>query len=530
MTRARLLPALLLLLAAPAAAQQPAQAGVPANASPLLEPGHWAVHAARRLESLGLLPPTLDPHAGSLPLAALAEALASAESAATAEAPHLLPLLHAWRNRLQEEFAPLLPAPTDVNAPANENAPANAPAPVNVNVPVPVHVHAPVALAGFLGYAANHGAALAGIDYDNQTDWTGARPAPDLSSALAGLSVHAIAGRHLAAALTPIVDEDGLALETGHITAVWRGIGAWAGRRAIAYGPGTGGAIVFGGVTPLDGGGLYLARPTVLPSVLRWLGPVGAEAFLARVTNGDRIRHPLLWGVRVAARPHGRLRLAAQRGVMFGGEGNTDPGLRDFLYMLIGKHAGESGELDNQVFSASASWRPPLGRALPLLAWIEWGMDDSAGAWRDVPAIIAGAELAAVPGVPALALGVERAYFARSCCGNTAWYRNWSLRGGWTDDGRVLGHPLGGHGTEWLVSARADFDDARLRARAAAFTRDRGAENLVAPERAGRSRGAAIDARWRPAAAIELAAAAAFERGDAGWDSSSLTLTAWWFR
>src|SRR5690625_1346431 len=90
-----------------------------------------------------------------------------------------------------------------------------------------------------------------------------------------------------------------------------------------------------------------------------------------------------------------------------------------------------------------------------------WNRSPSQSISRGVRVV--GLELAAVPGLPEVALGIERTSFAKGCCGNTIWYRNWSLRGGWAAGGRPLGHPLAGHGVEWLVHGRADLFSARAR-------------------------------------------------------------------
>jgi hypothetical protein len=177
---------------------------------------------------------------------------------------------------------------------------------------------------------------------------------------------------------------------------------------------------------------------------------------------------------------------------MLGGAGNTPLTLRTFAYFLIGKHSGEQGEFDNQVVSVSVRYRPPTD-ALPLSAYLEWGFDDSAGAWKDVPGIVAGVEAASLPGAPELGLGVSATWFAGTCCGNTMWYRNWSFRGGWADDGEALGHPLGGHGRELRAYGQLDAYRARLQVRPSLMFRSRGAENLLAPDREGGSWGGSLE-------------------------------------
>ena len=106
------------------------------------------------------------------------------------------------------------------------------------------------------------------------------------------------------------------------------------------------------------------------------------------------------------------------------------------------------------------------------------------------------------------------------CCGNPTWYRHWLFTDGWTVTGTPLGHPLGGHGSEWLGFASADLLDARLRLTLRAFHRDRGGENLFAPDRAGISNGAAGGAELRATSAVDVLLRAAVEKGSSGWRQS----------
>ncbi|HUF50814.1 MAG TPA: capsule assembly Wzi family protein, partial [Longimicrobiales bacterium] len=209
------------------------------------------------------------------------------------------------------------------------------------------------------------------------------------------------------------------------------------------------------------------------------------------------------------------------RGAIFGGEGNPITVGR-LLGLLIGLHGGEAGEFENQVFSTIMKIRPPLG-PLGVEFYAEVGMDDTAGAISDVPGIVAGVDVGVVPGLPALSLAVEHTDFPHNCCNNTIWYRNGFFRGSWGDEGRLFAHPLGGHGREWLAHTRIDLPRHGLTLRTQAFTRDRGNENLFAPEREGRSRGGSATLEYSHRSGIALRADADVERGDT-WRSHRAAL------
>lgn len=485
-------PALVLvlaLLAAQAAAQE-ARPPAPEFAAPFLPDDHWSLGAVRRLYGLGLTPTGFDP--GRRTLSRKEAGAVLLRAAELAEADTAVPgarLARAYARRFAEEF----PA----TASALEGRPART---------------AWFGRAGVLaGVEVRRGAVRAGSGYDNGGGWTGPEPAADMAGGVLGASAAVALHPHLAAVVAPVLRGGGLELADAHLVAVVGGVGAWAGRRPVGFGPGVGGALVLDAIVPFDGGGLFLARPLELP------GPFGSlrvETFVSRMERNGPVMRPWVWAARAGLSPHPRLSLGVNRGAVFAGNGEFS--LRDLAYVIVGKHGGAHSETDNQVVALDAFFRPPLGR-VPLLLYVEWGFEDSAGAWKDVPALVAGIELGAVPGIEALALGLERTAFAGSCCGNPIWYRHWAFQQGWTDGGVPLGHPLGGHGSEWLLHSRADLLDARLRLAGRVFRRRRGAENLFAPDRQGNSRGASLHGEYRISGGWDGVARAFYEWGERGW-------------
>jgi hypothetical protein len=304
-----------------------------------------------------------------------------------------------------------------------------------------------------------------------------------------------------------------------------RSLTVWAGRRAPGLGVGVGGAVILGGHVPLDGGGVALARAISLPWMLRHLGPLRFESHLSRMDESGDIGKPWFWAARGTVSPHPRLSLGANRGIMFGGDGSPPMTLRNLFHTFVGSRP-ETGipgvpksAFANQIASLELRWRVPL-EASPLSFYIEWGLEDSAGSWLAVPGIVAGIHMPFVPGYPGLSVGLERTHFAPACCGNPPWYRHAHFTGGWSDHGIPLGHPLGGHGDEWLVHGRVDVAEARLRTGWRLFHRERGWENLYFPDRRGASAGGGVEARWRLRPSVDLSAEGFYERSRTGrkWD------------
>lgn len=469
--------------------------------SPLLPADHWAVRAAWRAEGLGLVDGFV-PAQRAVPRGMVIAALEQAAvRAANRGDPALAALTEGWRRRLAEEIGPRT-APED-------------------------------------GAALRMLSGTAGGGYDR---WTG-RLAPGWNVFEQRVLADPLPDREdlvyragYAAALGDVAVAEAQFVRRGGSSRMERGEGAVGlgplalsvGREPIGYGGGRGGGVVFGDVM-LDRVELRSSAPVRLPSLLRYLGPVGLHTSLSRLDEPRHGGEPYLWAMRLGAQPHPRVAFAINRGIIFGGDSvaeETD--LSRIARMFVGI---QTEGYENQVVSMDFRFRPPTERFLPLVLYLEWGAEDGSGAWWKVPARVGGVEIPAVPGVPQLSVGAEYAEFDTPCCANPPWYVNSSHRGGWTLDDRPLGHPLGGEGTEWLAYASADLADARLRLDGRAFRRDRSrasfdtqqrAGNLYAPVREGRSTGFEVRGALRAAPNVDVRATLFRDGGD-GWTERRLT-------
>lgn len=496
--------AFLLCLPAPGAAQESAEADratVPA-ASPPLPGDHWAVQAAARAEALGLAPGYL-PAQRSVPRAAVGEALRRAALAAPPRGQELARLTQGWLDRFLEEFPE-----------ASDSASAS----------------------GLLGSHAGAGyerrtgvvAPGAGL-FDGRT---GVSPLADRGTAVGHAVLAGRLGGSLAGAAEPRLDDDGVRLPRWDVVAGWGPVALSVGEQPVGYGSGAGGGIVLSGAATLPRLEVQTARPVVFPGLLRALGTASFHSFVTRLDEPRHPGDPYLWGARFALQPHPRLTVGVNRASIFGGDSIATPTTAGNVgRMLLGML---SADFENQVVAADFRYRLPTEAVLPLTLYLEWGADDAAGAWWDVPARVLGAYVAAVPGLERVAAGAEYASFATLCCGNPGWYMHSAQPGGWAAADVPLGHPLGGEGRELLVYSHADLMDARLRLDVRAFRRERGREgfdmfvragNLFAPERAGTSTGLALAGLWRATRRTEIRAAALREAGS-GWRTHLLDLNA----
>ncbi len=475
-----------------------------APASPFLPPDHWARAAVEQLDAYGLITAGFDPGVRVISRGRVTELFAIAHVNADGRAPEFASLVRAYEQRFREEYDP--------------NTAAGSAFGVR-------HVGS----EALVGYTRAAGIVHAGFGYDNATNWTGPRTQRDTSGALALGTINALLGRYAAISISPRVAGSSIGVSEGYLALERWHLGAWAGRRGTGFGPGPGSGLLWNEHVALTGAGMYLPRPVHFPAFLRAMGWIQLESFIAMAGDTAPYRNPFLWGARGSMTPHPRLTIGFNRAAMFGGSGNAPVTLKNLARTFVGiNSAGKSAAnkqisfFANQLFSMDVRYRVPVPALFPVI-YGEAAMDDGAGMYHNVPGIRLGTYIPGIPGARTLGLGVERTSFAHSCCGNPAWYRNFSFTNGWAEDGRPLGHPLGGNGVEWRLYGRASFVAARVTLALDLFARDRGAENLFAPARAGSSRGAEGQLSVRMIPTADLVVSVSGEDGARGWSSSSLS-------
>jgi hypothetical protein len=335
---------------------------------------------------------------------------------------------------------------------------------------------------------------LAGHTVPNATGYAYSGPRPPRNrSALAATSSFLFSWRHFEAAMASESDR-GSPLTEAWIGARFGQAHLWLGHRPLGFGPGTSGSIVLSSTTAFTGIGVDLTDGFRLPGFLTTIGPLRITQLLARMARSGEIEHPAFMATRISVAPSDRVVIGANRGAIFGGRGNLGLTPWRVLWLLLGQTdvPGKSSDFENQVVSVDMIVRP--FERTPLILYGEWGFDDAGWAFIRVPGILLGATLARVPALPGLELGAEITHFARKCCGHPEWYWHGALPDGWTDRGTLLGHPLGGNGTEFALQARFERTAAGSESTFASriYVRERGGENLFAPDRAGRSLGATV--------------------------------------
>lgn len=485
-------------------------------ASPFLPAESWAVAAVRRLDALGLAGDDFAFGDGSLTRHAVGRVLRDAVEKAKREQPQLEPMASMYWSRFAREFR--------ATARALGDSGQQSAAPVEGSV-----------RAGF----ARQTGRLFPVRVTSGREGIGPFPRADLSEPTGTVGATLLAGRYFVAALEGQYTDERLTFGESHAVVGWRKVAVWAGRRAPAFGPGTGGGLLFSGTAPLAGGGVALTEPVRLPSVLRHMGAIRFEALLARLDSNADIRHPWIVASHASLSPHPRLLVGVTQSFMFGGDGLPPLTFKNFKSLYGGKRLENSTNLagfENGLASAELRFRPPIP-GVPMVLYLEMGAEDthsdlsSKAPWRVVPARVMGVHFPAIGRSTSLSLGLEHTYFSGPCSGCSyyaTWYRHYLFKDGWTANRQPIGHALGGDGREWLASGVWDDVGGRLRVTGRVFRRNRGPYNIYSPLLAGSSTGGRLDGMYQLGSRSRVLFDGSAERTASGVGQSSFFAGAQW--
>jgi hypothetical protein len=364
------------------------------------------------------------------------------------------------------------------------NTVRTAPIPVGANREVRERVAAalldrPAAIGG--SFLASHGPILASATVDRGTPeapdyvYPGPREADDgggapvlMVSAGRGTWALVVDGR-FGRDRHPIRASAGVEGDLGRIV---------AGFLDARSGPTCSDGLVLGGGGVVRGVEASQRRPWRLPVV----GPVrlGLQVGVLDEAGPGNLR-PFFHAMRIEFTPVESVVVGMSRAVIFGGSATTVPVTPRTLALLLAGLTdvpGKDSDFENQVAAVDLRVRGRItGR--PLLATLEYAADDSGWAFLEVPGLRGTASVEAGPGGPWL--GIEAVQVAGSDKGYPPWYRHGALAWGWTDRGRPLGNPLGGHGWAALATLLATTRESVVQG--ALGVVHRGSENLFSSGR-----------------------------------------------
>ncbi len=252
-----------------------------------------------------------------------------------------------------------------------------------------------------------------------------------------------------------------------------------AGRDAMWWGAGAhGGLLMTDNARPFDMIKASSDHPFRLPWLFGYLGQFMPTVFLTHLERNRDFPHANLFGMRLDFKPTERFQIAVNRVFMFGGDGRRSLTASDWVKVFFVSDSAEHSDSPingNQIASIDASYvYVNTLSALPfsgIKVYTEWGAEDSSGRTKTPTgrANLYGALIDGPFWLDNTDLRIEWANTARSARYGPSWYRHGVYTSGYTYEGRVIGHHMGGdsrdlflryryHASGTVLGLEADFE------------------------------------------------------------------------
>jgi membrane-associated phospholipid phosphatase len=240
-------------------------------------------------------------------------------------------------------------------------------------------------------------------------------------------------------------------------------LGNWqisAGRQSLSWGPGPGGSFLLSNnAVPLTMVRLVNPEPFVLPSFLKFLGPVQADQFFGQLEGHSFVPHPYLYGQKINFKPLPCLEFGFGRTVTIGGEGGNPLTPANFFNSFFARTTAFHGSVPGDSH-ASFDWTFYVPKVHNYIVFYgDLYADDSLIPWLDQPRnpFRPGIYITRIPGISKLDLHIEAT--SSESPGNSGPpgklnYFNSIYRDGYTNDGNLLGNTVGRMGEAyqgWLT-------------------------------------------------------------------------------
>jgi hypothetical protein len=226
------------------------------------------------------------------------------------------------------------------------------------------------------------------------------------------------------------------------------------GRQSLWWGQGRHGSLILtDNAQPLDMLRITNPSPVLLPWIFKYLGPFRFDVFWSQLEDDRVVPHPYFAGLRLLIKPLPWIELGGSRTVIFGGEGRPSVDFSDFITILGGKNL--SGDEDNSDQLAALDFRLRLPFLWGAEIYGEWGGEDEAGGFFSNMAYLGGIYLPKIESSERLSLRFEYADLSHIDENSPPWYHHDIYRSGYTYEGKILGHPVGGTGRDTFGELRA---------------------------------------------------------------------------
>ncbi|MDT8422724.1 MAG: capsule assembly Wzi family protein, partial [Desulfuromonadales bacterium] len=218
------------------------------------------------------------------------------------------------------------------------------------------------------------------------------------------------------------------------------------GRQSLWWGRGRHGSLVLSNnAKPRDMLRITNPSPLILPGFFRFLGPLRLDLFWSRLEDARTVAEPYFAGMRIDVKPFPWFELGLSRCVIFGGKGRPDIAASEFVTILGGKNLNGGEDTSNSVAAVDFSVHLPF--LWNTVLYGEVGGEDEAGHWIAKNAYIGGLYLPVIEPSESVSLRLEYADLS-----NPVWYRHSLYRSGYTYNGKILGHHVGGGGKDWYIA------------------------------------------------------------------------------
>ncbi len=243
-----------------------------------------------------------------------------------------------------------------------------------------------------------------------------------------------------------------------------------AGRQSLWWGQGRHGALVLtNNAKPLDMIRITNPQPVLLPWVLNYLGPFRFDVFWSQLERDRVISRPFFAGLRVQIKPLPWLELGASRTIQFGGKGVPSINFSEFITILGGRNREGDEDTSNSLAALDARLRLPFLWGAELYG--EYGGEDEAGHFFTLKAWIAGLHLPRIEPSGRLSLRLEHADLTVQRGTTAVWYRHSVYRSGYTHEGNIMGHRVGGGAKDTSAELRMLLPEGVSLSLTAAFER-----------------------------------------------------------
>ncbi len=209
------------------------------------------------------------------------------------------------------------------------------------------------------------------------------------------------------------------------------------GKDSLWWGPGYHGSLIMSNnAEPLTMLKVGNPQPTLLPGPLRRLGPLRGTFFVSELEKSRNKSEARLSGLRLDFKPLPDLEIGISRTMMFGGSGNSNAHMSDYLQTLWPGNKRK----DNHLAGFDLAYRAKLPQALPAKSvklYAEYTGEDS-NHYRP----LLGAQVNDILKTGRTDLRIE---YAKTFLGESpgVFYAHPVFGSGYTYDGRTMGHHIG---------------------------------------------------------------------------------------